>query len=316
MKRKAGSIQNRPLPEGDSPLTSPRFTLADALLSAVVLAWGVHFVVAKRVMIVLDPLAFALVRFGLASIFLVILAMGRCQPRFSLRDWMRLGWLGLLSGVNQVLWLRGLELTGAGDAAMIMAASPAFVAIIRWAGGERPVALTVGGFAVAMAGVGLIAAPHGPGGFQPMGDVLMLGAAITWALYTASGPGLLNHHPALQVTAGAFVVATAVLMVPGLIPVVATPWQQFTPMLWLELSYSAFLAGSLAWMLWYRAVSQLGPTRVMVYQYFVPVVATLAAALWLGETFGQRQALGAALVIAGTLAVRLTLPVARPLAFE
>jgi drug/metabolite transporter (DMT)-like permease len=297
-------------------LTAPRFTLADALLSSVVLAWGVHFVVAKRVMAVIDPLAFALVRFALASALLLIVTTRGQRPNFSRRDWVRLGWLGLLCGANQVLWLRGLELTGAGDAALIMATSPAFVAIIRWAGGERPVALAACGFAIAMAGVGLIAAPQGPGGFQPLGDVLMLGAAVTWALYTASGPGLLSHHPALQVTTGAFVAATGVLIPTGLAPAVAAPWSQLTPMRWLEVGYSAFLAGSAAWVLWYRAVSQLGPTRVMVYQYFVPVVATFAASLWLGEVFGARQALGAALVVAGTLAVRLSLPVAGPLPSE
>ena len=302
--------------EGDWPLTSPRFTLADAFLSSVVLTWGVHFVVAKRVMTVLDPLAFALVRFALASVLLLIVAARGGRPRFSPRDWIQVGWLGLLIGTNQVLWLRGLELTGAGNAALIMAASPAFVAIMRWAGGERPVAPAAGGFAVAMAGVGLIATPHGPGGLQPMGGVLMLGAAITWALYTASGPGLLNRHPALPVTAGAFAVATAVLIVPGLAPAVAAPWGQLTPMLWLELGYSAFLAGSVAWVLWYRAVSQIGPARVMVYQYFIPVVAALAAAAWLGESFGPREVLGATLVIGGTLAVRLSLPVARALASE
>jgi drug/metabolite transporter (DMT)-like permease len=297
-------------------LTSPRLTLADAALSVVVILWGLHFVVARRLMTMLDPLALALVRFALASILLLIVTAREGRPRFGPRDWLQVGWLGLLTGVNQVAWLAGLERTGAGNAALIMAASPAFVAIMRWAGGERPVAFTVGGFAVAMAGVGLIATPHGPGGVEPLGGVLMLGAAITWALYTASGPGLLSRHPALPVTAGAFVVATAVLIVPGLAPAVAAPWEQLTARLWLELGYSAFLAGSLAWVLWYRAVSQIGPTRVMVYQYFIPVVATLAAAAWLGESFAPRQLLGATLVVAGTLAVRLSLPVAKELPSE
>lgn len=74
---------------------------------------------------------------------------------------------------------------------------------------------------------------------------------------------------------------------------------------WAALVLSALLALFVAYMIWYTAVQTIGGTRTAVYSNVTPVVAMVAAAIWIGEPITLRKLAGAAAVIAGLAVTRL-----------
>lgn len=283
----------------------------DLGLVAVVVMWGLHFAIVKQALFVVNPMAFAVVRFALAAVLLLVLVWLR-EGSLAIRreDWAAMLLLGAIGGANQVLWFHGLLYTTSGKSALLIAASPAFVALMRAARGERIGWRAALALLSAFVGVGLIVESGGGGeaaSTQRLGDLLTMGAAVTWALYANTGPRLLRSYSPLRVTAYVFAITTVMTAVPGLGLALATPWAQLPYAVWGQLMYSAFFGAALGWVLWYSGVSRIGPLNVIIYQYLVPVVAVLVSVLWLNEPLGVRQVVGALLVLAGTLAARMML---------
>ena len=72
--------------------------------------------------------------------------------------------------------------------------------------------------------------------------------------------------------------------------------------------YAGVLAIGLAYFIWYRGVRRLGSSRTAAYSNLVPVTALITAWLWIGETPGALQVLGAGVILAGIAVVRLAPP--------
>jgi drug/metabolite transporter (DMT)-like permease len=289
-----------------------RLKTNDFLLLLVVLIWGSHFAVVKQALSQVDPMSFAVVRFFMVTVPLfALVGWYEGTLRLDRRDWWPMLLLGGVAGVNQIFWMQGLARTTSGKSALLLAAAPAFVVMMRAATGERAGWRVVVSLILAMMGVAMIVDLGGttaPGGSQLAGDLLTLGAAFTWALYAHMGPRLLQRCSPMKTTAYVFAVITLVTAIPGLALARDIPWARLPWPFWLQLAYSSLLAGGLSWVLWYRGVADLGPVKVMLYQYLVPVVALLSSLLWLREPFGWKEAMGAVLVLTGTLVARLSLP--------
>jgi len=118
-----------------------------------------------------------------------------------------------------------------------------------------------------------------------LGDVLTLLAAAFWGAYMAYGGKVLSRYSALRVTAWTFFWTAAVLVVPGASVLVSTRLTAVPGEAWLAFLYSVFIAGILGFVLWYNGVHHIGPVRVAIYQYIVPVVAMVLAWLLWKEAF-------------------------------
>ena len=94
--------------------------------------WGGNFIVVKSAVAVLPPVGFTFLRFVLATATLFVLLRWRegsvGLPRRDLVAIMGFGALGF--GVYQILWTTGLTTVPAGDSALIIAATPVFVALL------------------------------------------------------------------------------------------------------------------------------------------------------------------------------------------
>ena len=112
-----------------SPGHESRITLRLWLL---VLIWAANFSVVKAALADFRPLAFNAIRFVLASaVLLAFLWSARKPLRFERRDWPALLALGLVGNTfYQVLFIVGLDWTLAGNAALLLGASPVFVTLL------------------------------------------------------------------------------------------------------------------------------------------------------------------------------------------
>jgi drug/metabolite transporter (DMT)-like permease len=80
----------------------------------------------------------------------------------------------------------------------------------------------------------------------------------------------------------------------------------------MALVYSAVLSICVAYVIWYVAVRELGTARTAVYSNLLPIIAMIAAAIWLHEPVGPGKIAGAALVLAGVGLTRVRRPAQDP----
>ena len=283
----------------------------DFRLLFVAVVWGVNFSAVKLALADFHPLGFTVVRFGLAAVFLVaVMLIGREPLAVERRDRfaiVRLGFIGIT--LFNIFFMYGLKYTTVANSALLVSLSPLFGALlgIAW-GGERLTVRAGAGLALSTFGVFLIIRSHyGATSFSSpgiAGDLLTLGAPLTWAIYTASAKPLLEKYSAVKI-ASYSMFAGCVLLLPLSLPgLISQHWASLSLRTWSAVSFSAFIAGGAAYALWYRGVKQIGVTRTIVYHYVMPFAAVLFAALATGEKIAALQIAGGAAILAGVYLVQ------------
>lgn len=286
------------------------FTSTDLGLVVMALIWGVNYSVVKAGLRSLPPLTFNGLRVALAAVVLALVAASVRNARWpARRDMLALAGLGLIgNGFYQLLFIAGMSRTRAGIAALVVAAGPAWIAMIsRLLGRERVPLRGWGGIALQLVGVGcVVASTQGleAGRDALLGAALIAAGSVMWALFTVLlQPYTSRAHPlhlsAITMASGA--VLLIAVAVPGL---VALDWGGVTLVEWGTVVYAGIGALVVAYLLFYRGVRVLGPTRTAMYGNLQPVIALLVAWALLGEHPGAWQWLGAAFIMGGLLLSR------------
>jgi len=290
---------------GAAPAGRGRLTTTDGLMVLVTLVWGVNYIVIKAALAVFSPLAFNAVRFAIAATAIATLAWlsGSRRPAFHVV--VRLALLGVLGNtVYQLLYIEGMARTRAGTAALIMAAVPVLTAASsHLLGHERLRWRDLAGLAMSTAGLAMVVG-GGALGFRGalVGNLLMLGAAVLWTVYTIAAKPLVDELGPRATTAWSMALGSVPLLLICVPAAAAQPWGAVTPAAWAGAVFSALCSLVLAYLIWYRAVARLGATRTAFYSNFSPAVTLLAAWPLLGEVPTAWQLLGAAGIF-GSLAV-------------
>src|SRR4051794_26910371 len=111
----------------------PGVWLTDLSLVLMSLIWGVNFSVIKAATRWVEPLALNALRISLAAVALLTIAALARLPRARRRDTLALLGLGVLGNcAYQLFFIEGVSRTRAGDAALVLAATPVVVALIGW----------------------------------------------------------------------------------------------------------------------------------------------------------------------------------------
>jgi drug/metabolite transporter (DMT)-like permease len=224
------------------------------------------YVVSRLTFDAIPPITLGLVRLliGLA----VLGAVLRRLP--ALRD-PRLAGLGALLAGTLMLQFWGTDLAGAAAGSLLTLLTPVFVAVLaplflreqtrprQWAG-----------IGVALAGA--VAFSGGATGPSLLGDLLLVGASLTWAGYTVFGAPLVRRLGALEITAGASVWAVP-LMIPGTaVELISGSHLALTGGAVLGALYLGVFATALAWWAWYRGVERLPAVTASIFFLAQPVV--------------------------------------------
>lgn len=272
-------------------------------------AWAANFIVVKAANEQIPPVTFAFLRFSIAALTLLIAVRWRegsfGLPRRDVLPVLALGGIGF--GAYQIMWSIALQSIPAGDSALLVATTPVITALIAVRIGVDVLTRSkLIGSLISFAGVVVIVA-SGPGltlGAALIGDVLTVGAAICWSIYTAYGAPILRRHSPLRTTAWTMVGGSIVLAVPALLQATGAEWRAVRPEAWAGLAFSAFIPAGVANVMVFAAIRLLGPTRVTIYQFLVPFIAVLMGALFLAEGVRIEQLVGGAVIVLGVVIAR------------
>jgi drug/metabolite transporter (DMT)-like permease len=293
-----------------APATVPRpVSLSDVALLTVIVIWGTNYTVVKEALDAFPPLAFMALRFALASGAMALVLHTRegfkPLPRPTLLKLVGLGLVG--NTLYQCCFILGLAHTTAANGGMLTAATPVMVALLGAMLGvdklSRPLAMGLG---LAIPGMLLIVSARGPelAASTRLGDLLILGSSLCWALYTVGIRSLGAELSALRITALTMLTGAPGVVLLGLPAVADLELGRIGPGAWFGLVYSALVPLVLAYVVWSRSVQAVGSSRTAIYNSGTPVVAALTAWLVRGEQPTWMQALGVALVITGVLVSR------------
>jgi drug/metabolite transporter (DMT)-like permease len=283
--------------------------LADLGMLAVVLIWGINFSVTKGAFDTFPPLAFTAVRFAIASLILIPLVRGleggAPLPDGALRRLIVLGVVG--NTLYQIAFISGLARTTASNSALILAAMPPVTAVAAAALGVDPVRPRIlAGVVVASIGVALVVLAEGAGlaGGRLAGDLLSLAAVGCWAIYTIGLRSVPPEVTPLRVTSITTVAGLPGLVLAGTPELLRMDWGGVGASGWASLAYATVFSLLVAYVLWNRSVSAVGPSRTVIYMCLTPLVAVAGAALLLHERPHPLQIAGGVLILSGILLAR------------
>ncbi len=290
------------------------FDIGELVLLAAL--WGASFLFMRLGAQEFGPIALAAVRVGLASAMLVPLLAARGQLGELRQHWRGLLVVGALnSAIPFALFsFAALSIT-AGLSSIVNATTPLWTAIVAFVwmrqGLTRWRAL---GLVIGFAGVAFLA--WDKASFKPGADhtgfwaVLACAAAtLCYGIAANATKRYLAGVSPLAVATGSQLSAAVMLAVPAgaLWP---STWPGVTA--WLAALALAGLCTALAYILYFRLMSRVGPTNAVSVTFLIPLFAMLWGALFLREAVTAQMVLGGGIVLVGiALALGLVGPKAR-----
>ncbi|HKY99238.1 MAG TPA: DMT family transporter, partial [Gemmatimonadaceae bacterium] len=261
--------------------TNAGFGKTDALLLLMALIWGVNFSIVKYATELMQPLAFTGLRVILAAAVLLTLAFARKHKLPSRRDITSLIALGMLgNGIYQIFFVEGISRTRVGNAALVVAATPALIAIAsKIRGVDRVNRKVLAGIALSLAGVGIVVlgsarAANGTPTF--LGTMLVFCGTLCWTAFTVMLQSFAKRLDPIHLSAFTMLGGTIPLLVAAP-AIISAPWSQFGFAAWGAVLYASVLSMGVAYLFWYRGLRVLGPTRTAVYGNLQPVIAIIVA---------------------------------------
>jgi drug/metabolite transporter (DMT)-like permease len=293
--------------------TTVRPRMVWAALIVLYVVWGSTYLAIRVAVETLPPLLSGGLRFGAAGLILgAVLAARRGLPALRV-TWRQLGACALvgtmlLAGGNGGVVLAESGPPGravpTGVAALLIAAVPLIVVALRAATGDRPRLATVAGVLVGFMGLAVLVLSRGGTGAVPLaGALLVVGAAVSWALGSFLSRGLPLPPDPFVASVYEMLTGAVALAVLALVRGERLAPAEVSTASWVALGY-LLGAGSLLAFTAYVWLLQTAPiSLVATYAYVNPAVAVLLGALLLAEPITAPIVAGGAVIVAGVALV-------------
>ena len=276
------------------------------LLTLAALQWGANTVAGRLAVGEITPMLLVTLRWGL-----VLMLLAAIHRRGFREDWPELrkrpGLLVLLgltgyTGFTAFFYAAAHHTTGA-NMSIIQGAMPMVVFSLAFVVRGRPIGPMQGlGMVLGLVGVAIVGTRADLEVLRHLafnlGDVFMVGATVSYAIYTV---GLEGRPPVKSLSLFTAMVAVAlVTSLPLTLAEAATTgtfWP--TPTGWLITVLVTIFPSFLAQIFFIRGVELIGPGRAGIFVNLIPIFGAAMAVAILGEPFGAHQAIGLALVMVG-----------------
>ncbi|NVZ99048.1 DMT family transporter [Pseudomonas gingeri] len=279
-------------------------------LAGVSMIWGGTFVAGRFLSADIAPLLLASLRFLLASvILLVFIAVARIPlvlpDKKQFAQLAVLGFFGIF--LYNLCFFYGLHYINASRASLIVVLNPAVFGLASWLFfKERLSPLKVLGILVCMGGAGLVIVSGNRSPFEGasqawIGDLLIFGCVLSWAVYSLFSRDLTRALGPLTTVTYSIWLGTAMLWLATWLRGEASleVIGALNPPQLLSLVYLGGLGSALAYIWYYDGIQRIGATRAGVFIGLNPLTAVICGALLLGEQLTSIMCLGGVLILAG-----------------
>lgn len=290
------------------------------LAFTVVAIWGVTFVSTKVLIGAgMHPVAIFLIRFMLAyaGIWVYIgLTRQKAKLWYGTKEELVFLLLGITGGSFYFLTENtALAYTQATNTAFLVCSAPLFTAIFtliykrfgkgRFADGLENIRLgwpLVGGTLLAISGMALVVFDGTRLQLSAKGDLLAIGAALCWAVYSLFMGQMTREYGTVTATRKVFFYGLLTIL-----PFLGGHSDSFSPSVigqtavWSNLLFLGIVASLLCFILWNLVMDKLGNVSSTNYVYLNPVFTLLTAMAILGEKMTLLAGIGCAAILAGVI---------------
>lgn len=281
---------------------------AGDLIRLLVLAalWGGSFLFMRTTVGSFGPLAMIELRVAIAALFLSALPAGRRGLRAARGHWPALWLLGATnSALPFCLFAFSTQRLPGGFNSVLNAVAPMWGLVFArcWLGEPLRPGRVVG-LVLGVAGVGVLVwdkLAAGSSGHAQAGMAVSIGAALLATVFYGFSANFTRRALAsidpMAMAAGSQWTA-ALLLLPG----AAWQWpaEPAPAQAWVNVAIMGVACTGLAYVLYFRLIASIGPSRAITVTFLVPVFGVVWGALLLGEAIGVRMLAGGVVILVGT----------------
>ena len=278
------------------------------LILLAIIFWGTSFVATKTVLNEIKPVTIIILRLILASILLTIIALST-KRKFSI-NFKSHSWIFILALVAVFhLWIQvtGLQYTTAANTGWIIGTAPVFMAILGFVFyKEKITLLQFLGILVAVAGLLLLIGKGditNIGLIENQGDLLVLGSAFTWGVYSMVNKKISLSYSPLMTILYLFLMMAVIIIPFNLNTETISSVINLSLISWMWILFLGIFCSGVAYVIWAQALRDMESAKVGAFLYFEPLVTVIAAWFFLREEITLLMILSGLLITAGVFIV-------------
>jgi len=263
--------------------------------------WGASFLFMRVAAPEFGAVPLIAARVGIAAIFLLAVMARRGGMDGLVADAPRLTFLGAInSAIPFSLFAYAVLSVTAGFAAVLNSTAPLFGALVAfiWLR-ERPEPMRVAGLIVGFAGVlvlvwGRLSVAGDGGGIAVLAG---LSAAVLYGISANYTKKRLSDVDPFVIATGSLIAAAVLLLPPAVFY-----WPRTLPSLisWVSAVLLAVFCTGIAYILYFRLLSRIGPSKTLAVTYLIPVFGVLWGHLLLHEPITASMTVGCSVILLGT----------------
>ncbi len=275
------------------------------LLIQQLIGSGTH-IVSKIMVGNVDPVTLTMLRSLIAAVgFLIISFFRRTIFKFDKSDYPMVFFLAVLAiYLNQFVFLYSLKYTTPANASLLYATTPTMVLILSYFISNEKLTLTkTSGIVVALLGILLVVFDRGIDfkSEYTLGNLMLIGAVISWSLYTVFGKKLILKYGAFKTSSATMILGAFIFLPFGMFGVVNFDFSHLSAVDFGGILYLGLGTSLLGYGLWYYALGKIDTSKVAIFTNLQPVITTILSVVLLGTTITPIFVAGGVVVLIGVV---------------
>lgn len=292
-------------PKLSAPSAASNFLWGNACILLSTIFWGVNVSVTKALIpdwMTAEGISAVRIMGGCLLMWLASMFV-KCD-RIARQDWLKLilgGAVGLFAFIY--LFVTSLRYGNPIDISIIMTLPPAFVVLMGVLFlKRRPSVMEYLGLVVSFGGavIVILAGQAGHNGSDNLlGDLLAVASTLCYAFYLVILEGPTKTYRPITMLRWVFLFASipALFLIPGLVHEEIWHTTEATP--WVEIGFILLCPTFLSYFLVQPAIKRIGSELVSLYQYLLPVFATISAVMMGLDRLKWIQVVAMVIIVAG-----------------
>lgn len=288
-------------------MKNKKLWLTYGMLTLATATWGSAFIAGKFAVKDFEPATVAFFRFlGAAILLFPLMCMMEKNPKKpTLKDYGLFAVLGLTGiALYNICFFVATKHAPVIKSSLFIASNPVLIVLLSGLFLKETITRNnIIGMVIALTGVTFIITDGHilslfQLSFEPI-DFVLLGAVISWALYSVVGKVVLKKYSSVESTTYAVAFGTMFLLPFAL---VETTWQDVqlaSFSTWVAIAHMSIFVTVISFIMYYYGIKEVGAAKASIFINVMPVSAVLMATIFLGETFTWAHGVGAAFVLSG-----------------
>ena len=277
------------------------------MLTLATSTWGSAFIAGKVAIESFDPATISFLRFLGAALLLfpIMWMVEKDIPKITKRDWGLFALLGLTGiAIYNICFFLASKYAPVIKSSLFIGANPMLIMLLSGVFLKETISRrNVIGLLLAFSGAVIIITEGNIMvllGFQfELIDFILLGALVSWALYSVMGRVVLQKFSSIVSTTYAVGFGTLFLLPFSLYE---KPWESMgssTLEAWLAIAHMSVFVTVIGFILYYYGIQKIGAAKASIFINVMPVSAVIMATVFLGERLTFETLVGAFFVVTG-----------------